>query len=222
MTNGQLSLEQSAKRLADTVLSILKTLDLDEDSSERDRPRRLQRDRAAFRFLFDQISLFALNKLADEWEPVKKIATNQEDLGMKPCHCELLLRWYLPCKHHLFSIVKSGQPIPKSLVHPRWWIKGPAIQFSGWVPANQEGSEAGMRQADYLSPRGRQHTSVGQHLLVLRDAREDTDRAQLDDEIVRNDERILGLALNAYEGRGIPISNPLAIPKRKWLPRKIH
>ena len=39
MTNGQLSLEQSAKRLANTVISILKTLDLDEDSSKRDRPR---------------------------------------------------------------------------------------------------------------------------------------------------------------------------------------
>ena len=66
MTNGQLSLEQSVKRLVNTVISILKTLDLDEDSSKRDRPRRLQRDKAAFRFLFDEISLFTLNILVDK------------------------------------------------------------------------------------------------------------------------------------------------------------
>ena len=92
MTNGQLSLEQSAKRLVSTVISLLKALDLDEDSSERDRPRRLQRDKAAFRFLFDEISLFALNKLADEWELVKRIAANLDDIGNELCQCQLLLR----------------------------------------------------------------------------------------------------------------------------------
>jgi hypothetical protein len=66
MTNSQLSLKQSVKRLASTVIFLLKALNLDEDSFERDRPRWLQRDKAAFRFLFDEISLFALNKLADE------------------------------------------------------------------------------------------------------------------------------------------------------------
>jgi hypothetical protein len=48
------------------VISLLKALDLDEDSSKRDRLRWLQRDKATFQFLFDEISLFALNKLVDE------------------------------------------------------------------------------------------------------------------------------------------------------------
>jgi hypothetical protein len=39
MINDQLSLEQSIKRLASTIISLLKALDLDEDSSKRDRPR---------------------------------------------------------------------------------------------------------------------------------------------------------------------------------------
>jgi hypothetical protein len=120
MTNGQLSLEQSAKRLAKTTLSILRALDLDKDSSERDRPRQLQRDKAAFRFLFDEISLFTLNKLVDKWELVKRMAANLENLDNEQCQCQLLLRWYLPCKHYLFAIARSGQPIPKSLIHPRW------------------------------------------------------------------------------------------------------
>jgi MULE transposase domain len=222
MTNGQLSLEQSAKRLASTVISLLKALDLDEDSSERDRPRRLQRDKAAFRFLFDEISLFALNKLADEWELVKRIAANLDDIGNELCQCQLLLRWYLPCKHHLFAIVKSGQPIPKSLIHPRWWIKGPIIRFSGWVPTNQEASNTGIRETNYLSPRRRQHTSAGQHLLVVRDALSSIDQAYIDDEIAQNDRRILGLAQAAYEGRGVPVAQPLPIPKQKWVPKKAH
>jgi hypothetical protein len=41
ITNSQLSLKQSVKRLINTIISLLKALDLDEDSSERDRPRRL-------------------------------------------------------------------------------------------------------------------------------------------------------------------------------------
>jgi hypothetical protein len=155
MTNGQLSLEQSAKRLADTVISILKALDLNEDSSERDRPRILHRDRAAFRFLFDEISLFALNKLTNEWEFVKEIAANQGNLDTEPCHCQLLLRWYLPCRHSLLSLAMSGQPIPKSMVHPRWWIKSPAIRFNNWRPINQENNETGVRQTGYLSPQRR-------------------------------------------------------------------
>ena len=222
MVHGQLSLEQSVKRLVATVLSIFKTLDSDEDTSQRDRPHRLQRDRAAFRFLFDEISLFALNKLVNEWEMAKQIAADQENLNSELCRCELLLRWYLPCKHHLLSVARSGQPIPKSLIHPRWWIKGPIIRFSDWKPQNQEENEPGVRQTNYLSPQRRQHTFISQDLLGIRDALSVTDRAELDRKIAQNDERILDLARDAYEGRAIPVANPLPIPKKKWVPKKAH
>jgi hypothetical protein len=37
-----------------------------------------------------------------------------------------------------------------------------------------------------------------------------------------SDQWFLTLAQNAYEGRSIPVANPLSIPKRKWIPKKIH
>lgn len=108
------------------------------------------------------------------------------------------------------------------MIHPRWWIKGPIIRFSGWVPTNQEASNTGIRETNYLSPRRRQHTSAGQHLLVVRDALSSTDQAYIDDEIAQNDRRILGLAQAAYEGRGVPVAQPLPIPKQKWVPKNAH
>jgi hypothetical protein len=178
ITNGQLSFEQSAKRLVAMVLGILKTLDLDEDTSERDRPRRLQRDTPAFRCLFNQISLFALDKLANEWELVKEIAANQRDLSTEICYCRLRLQWYLPCKHQLFGLASSGLPIPKSLVHPRWWIRGPPIRTIGWVPVYQEESQqTGVLTTNYLSLQRRQLTSTDQSLLTIRDALSGTEQA---------------------------------------------
>jgi hypothetical protein len=41
MINGQLSFKESAQRLTFIILSLLKTLDLDKNTSERDRPRLL-------------------------------------------------------------------------------------------------------------------------------------------------------------------------------------
>jgi hypothetical protein len=30
---------------------------------------------------------------------------------------------------------QASDPIPRSLLHPRWWLKGPVIHSTSWVPA---------------------------------------------------------------------------------------
>ena len=57
---------------------------------------------------------------------------------------------------------------------------------------------------------------------MVRDVLSGTDRVYIDDEIAQNDRRILDLAQAAYEGRGIPVANSLAVPKKKWVPKKAH
>jgi hypothetical protein len=52
---------------------------------------------------------------------------NSIDLGL--CQCEILTRYGLPCKNHLLEAYQTGQPLPRSLLHPRWWLDGPAIKI---------------------------------------------------------------------------------------------
>jgi hypothetical protein len=42
---------------------------------------------------------------------------NSIDLGL--CQCEILTRYGLPCKNHLLEAYQTGQPLPRSLLHPR-------------------------------------------------------------------------------------------------------
>jgi hypothetical protein len=79
ITNGQLSFEESGKRLASTVLSILKDLATHEYASPRSCDRRAQLDITAFQYLLCTISNFALKKIQAEWSNMA--ITIAENLG---------------------------------------------------------------------------------------------------------------------------------------------
>ena len=83
ITNGQLSFEDSGKRLATTVLSILKDLATHEYSSMRSYDRRAQLDYAAFQNLLCTISNFALRKIEAEW--IKITEESEEGRGRTFC-----------------------------------------------------------------------------------------------------------------------------------------
>jgi len=67
ITNGQLSFEDSGKRLAATVLSLLKDLSTFEYQLMRTYDRRAQLDFTAFQYLLCTISNFVLKKIEVEW-----------------------------------------------------------------------------------------------------------------------------------------------------------
>jgi hypothetical protein len=67
ITNGQLSFEESGKRLAATIMSLLKDLSTFEYESMRSYDRRVQVDFSAFQYLVCSISNFALKKIEVEW-----------------------------------------------------------------------------------------------------------------------------------------------------------
>jgi hypothetical protein len=67
ITNGQLSFEDSGRRLASKILSILKDLATFEYASLRSYDRRSQLDFAAFQHLACTISNYALKKIQKEW-----------------------------------------------------------------------------------------------------------------------------------------------------------
>jgi hypothetical protein len=76
ITNGQLSFEDSGKRLAATILSLLKELSTFEYYSMRSYDRRAQLDPTAFRYLVCSISNFALKKIEIEW---RRMSTPEDE-----------------------------------------------------------------------------------------------------------------------------------------------
>jgi hypothetical protein len=79
ITHGQLSFEESGKRLAATILSILKDLSVGEYSSLRSYDRRAQLDFTAFQYLLYTVSNFALKKIEAEWARI--VTTLEQNSG---------------------------------------------------------------------------------------------------------------------------------------------
>jgi hypothetical protein len=138
ITNSELSFEESGKRLSRTVLSILKDLATDEDSSLRGYDRLAQLDFAVFKYLITTISNKALEMVEGEWHRLKMTLLADQDADLDICRCELLFRYGLPCKHHLKRAYIVGMPIPRSFIHPQWWLKGPAVHQPNWQPRYQD------------------------------------------------------------------------------------
>jgi hypothetical protein len=81
ITNGQLSIEQSAKHLATKILSILKDISTDEELSARKYPRVTQLHGVAFMQLRSQITIYAAKMLEEEWLKLSSAMSAGESLG---------------------------------------------------------------------------------------------------------------------------------------------
>jgi len=82
---------------------------------------------------------YAIKKVEEEWHSLETDYLQGIPLGDRKC--EILEQFGLPCKHHLLRAFLSGTPIPRSLLHPRWWLQGPAILQLGWKPSYSEEEE---------------------------------------------------------------------------------
>ena len=99
---------------------VLRDLEEEESKSYGSVPRIL--DFQAFSFLMGQITEYAMNLVANDWEACKQAVSLgiYEEIALEDCDCELLLRYSLSCKHHLLRACITGTPLPRSLFHPRW------------------------------------------------------------------------------------------------------
>src|SRR5207248_10998319 len=146
-------------------------------------------------------------------ELVQEAGTTDLDLG--PCGCQLLLRYSLPCKHYLLRACQTGIPLPKSLVHPRWWLKGPTIRHGRWVPFY------GQEQPNVLSPRRRDVYKAVQDVMAVRERLGPEEQARFDFQYLRANAAAKELAERHEELSLIPIGQPDAIPKKTWR-KKTH
>jgi hypothetical protein len=134
LTNAQLSLEESVKRLMMKINSVIKDIDQDEVSSAASYSRLAQSP--PFRLLRLNVSKYAITHLEREWAALDAQIRGGQDVIIPPngCECEILLRFGISCCHYLKKAYLEDFPIPKTLVHPRWWLNGPPIHSTNWVP----------------------------------------------------------------------------------------
>ena len=52
-------------------------------------------------FLIRNVSKLALKLVQEEWIKLSDLIANMDEIELGLCYCELLVRYGLPCKHHL-------------------------------------------------------------------------------------------------------------------------
>jgi hypothetical protein len=216
MTNGQLSLEESARTLIRTVIKGINDMKTERDNELRTYSRLAQSP--VFRELRMNIPNYALTKVALAYDNLCKTAP-QNPPEMGDCECVLLLQWGLPCIHYLYPYYLSGRAIPRSLCHPRWWIEGGPIQINDWSPL-----------VEYLPnphfERQPLFTAVEREVLELREGLNIENRHQFDRQRARRqemvDEQMLEIGAAHLRRQAIPIEPPDAVSKRSWIKANTH
>ena len=84
-------------------------------------------DRHYFQTLQGTITLPAIKLINQQWQ---LLITNERG----KCTNQFRKQHLLPCAHDLQTTWSMGLPIPKSLVHPRWWLGGHILQNREWKP----------------------------------------------------------------------------------------
>ena len=217
LINGQLCLEDATKRLISKVLSILKDIETSEGVSTRLYPRLLQSDHQAFRNLRCTITIYAAQKIEPEWKAVRDALTANEDIGSSPYRCELLLRNGLPCKRVLRLAFETGDPIPRSLIHPRYWLAGPVTHARDWQPRYPE-----YAPVDYMSRGTLQISNSGQQLAELRDTLNVKEMSRFDAQIEGSQLHLINIGERHRAVQDLPLGNPDPAPKPSGRKKKLH
>jgi hypothetical protein len=79
------------------------------------------------------ISRFALKLIETEWQQLSQIMAQGQQLN-EDCECPVLLRYGIACRHYLLQVWLENTPLPKTLLHPRWWLGGGPILQTEWQP----------------------------------------------------------------------------------------
>jgi hypothetical protein len=128
-----------------------------------------------------------------------------------------MLRYSLPCRHHLAQACLTGQPIPKSLIHPRWWIHGPIITQSDWAPSYHTPADLiAPGQNVYLNPRRMVITSTGLEIMTAAESLTGYNRIQYENQVLKAHQNLLSIAHSYSEQGEIAVRMPDRVNKPGW------
>ena len=144
----------------------------------------------AYELLAGQITRFAMDKVAEDCKLAVSTGAT-EIIANEDCSCELLLRYSLPCKHYLLEAAQTGQPIPKTLFHPRWWLNGPPIvkTFIPWKPYYAQSTAC-----NYNSQRGNEITSFTLQARIAGDKLTGLAKVRFESQLVKTNRALVDCA----------------------------
>src|SRR5271156_3730043 len=99
---------------------------------------------------------------------------------------------------YLARYAASGQPIPLTLIHTRWWLNGPIATDTEWTHDHAPlRTDAGV--GTLLDDNRNLVTGTTQEVLVIRDQLNHKDQARVDGHLQRANQAALQLAQAALE-----------------------
>ena len=171
VTHGHMSIAASAAGIADWNRDFFNGLMEEEDRSMAEKAVGI--DRHAFQLLTGTVSLYAISLIDRQWTKLKQLVGNGGDIASWPCRCVLRQQWLLPCYHDLWKAYDTGIPLPKSLVHPRYWLAGHVHRSRDWAPSYEPITR------HLISPKRARIESALQKLVELRDEFDGEERGRL-------------------------------------------
>ena len=124
-TNHQMGLQKAANKLISFVDDSWRGFFDDNDIARVERGIGI--DRHFFQTPQGIITLPAIALINQQWQ---LLITNPQG----KCTNQFRKQHLLPCAHNLQTTWSMGIPIPKSLVHPRWWLDGHILKDREWKP----------------------------------------------------------------------------------------
>lgn len=213
VTNSQLPLSMAVQRLVDTVKLIIRSIAGDESEALR---RRLTLSQSPlYQQLQFKVSLLAIRLLGQELAEVEQLVRSAKELG--PCNCETLYRYRISCKHTLRQFYLSGDPLPRSLFHPRWWVNGPAIYSSNWQPTWPDSGAI---------PQPISMSSTTSQVADIYSKLQPTEKVRFDQQMTllrqTTSERALQIGQDLLALQDVPVRLPDPIPRRRFIQKKTH
>lgn len=212
VTHGHMSIAASAAGIADWNRDFYNEMTEEEHCSMTEKAVRI--DRHAFKLLTGTVSSYAISLIDEQWTKLKRLAGDGENIESRPCRCVMRQQWLLPCYHDLWKAYETGIPLPRSLVHPRYWLAGHVHRPREWAPSYESITQL------IISPKRARLESALQKLVQLRDGFDGEERSRFEQQLLALAGKGETIASNRRAIAAIPISAPEALPNRRAIGRR--
>lgn len=130
VTQHQMTLEQAARAIMERTEDFYTDLSKEVDKEEVKQPMGINPQ--VFGALIRQVSLFAIEKVREQWD---KLVNGEE---LPPCTGQVNKQLLLPCAHDLRPFHSTGFVVPKTMVHPRYYLKQQVCLEVNWKPSAKD------------------------------------------------------------------------------------
>src|SRR5271156_5577534 len=159
------------------------------------------------------------DKIIPGWERAKQ-NLSPSPLGLGYDGHRLVNQWGLLSICYLARYAASGQPIPLTLIHTRWWLNGPISTGTKWAPDHAP-LRTDARVGTLLDDNRNLVTGTTQEVSAIRDQLNHEDQARVDGHLQRANQEALQLAQAALERQQagqFDLPDPILQPG--WLKKK--